>query len=443
MDKKDVLLTCVGVAIKSNNFVNNHKEKPSDFTRNRILDFPVIFMLVLKKSIKSLQLILNELFIQNHISSTVSSSAYSQARKKFRHTAFIELNESAVSIYYSDNKIKRWNGYRVLGIDGSKIILPNTEEMRHEFGEIKIRNQQNKPMAESYASALFECCYDVLNHIAIQSSLVEGAGSELALATQMLKKQIVPQGSQEKDLLIYDRAYGSYEFLANLIHYKKDFVIRCKTNSFKSATKSLFAGYGTWSKTVQLKAPTDKRKELENQGLSTEITVRFVSVVLNTGEIEVLITSLLDPSIKRAEFKALYFLRWGVEGFFSLIKGRLNLENFTGKSVESVKQDFWSTIFITNVETIFTEETEQDINKHLSEDCLPKKINKAVSFNAIKNMAFDIFFNKNNRTDTAEKLTEIFKTNMVVQRIDRTAPRDEISVRKSYNFQRRNKKYVY
>ena len=443
MDKKNVLLTLVGAAIKSNNFIDNHKDKPSDFTRNRVLDFPVILMLVLKKSIKSLQLVLNELFIQKIIGSTVSSSAYSQARKKFKHTAFIELNESAVKIYYSDNKIKRWNGYRVFGVDGSKIILPNTQEMRKEFGEIKIRNQQNKPMAESYASALFECCYDVLNHVAIKSSLVEGAGSEIALATQMLKDQIAPQGNQEKDLLIYDRAYGSYEFLANLIHHKKDFVIRCKTNSFTLVTKSLFAGYGSWSKIVKLKAPANKKIELENRGLLTEITVRFVSVVLNTGEIEVLITSLMEPSIKRAEFKALYFLRWGVEGFFNLIKGRLNLENFTGKSVESVKQDFWSTIFITNVETIFTEATEQEVNKHLKEGVLPKKINKAVSFNAIKNMAFDVFYNQENSSDPAEKLTELFKTNMIVQRTDRTAPRDVISVRKAYNYQRRNKKHVY
>lgn len=443
MSKKDVLLTLVGVAIKSNDFVNNHKEKPNDFTRNRVLDFPMILMLILKKSIKSLQLVLNELFIQNFIDSTVSSSAYSQARKKFKHTAFIELNEGAVNIYYSDNKIKRWNGYRVLGVDGSTIILPNTKEMRNEFGEIKIRNQQNKPMAESYASALFECCYDVLNHIAIKSYLVEGVSSELVLATQMLKEQMVPQGQQENDLLIYDRAYGAYEFIANLIHHKKDFVIRCKSNSFKSATKSLFEGYGPWSKIVTLKAPSNKRKELENQGLLTEITVRFVSVVLDTGEIEVLITSLMDPSIKRAEFKKLYFLRWGVEGFFNLVKGRLNLENFTGKSVESIKQDFWSTIFITNVETIFTEEIENEVNHNLKEHCLPKKINKAVSFNAIKNMAFDIFFNNQNRADAEEKLTKLFKTNMIVQRADRTSLRDKISVRKAYNYQRRNKKHVY
>ena len=204
----------------------------------------------------------------------------------------------------------------------------------------------------------------------------------------------------------------------------------------------MFSGRGSRDKIVKLKAPTDKKKALEAQGLLSEITVRFVSVVLDTGEIEVLITSLMDPSIRRSEFKALYFLRWGVEGFFNLIKGRLNLENFTGKSVESVKQDFWSTIFITNVETILTEKTEVTVNNNLKEDLLPKKINKAVSFNAIKNMAFDLFFNEENYSVMNKKLIKLFKENMIVQR-SRTSPRDKISVRKAYNFQRRSKKHVY
>ena len=88
------------------------------------------------------------------------------------------------------------------------------------------------------------------------------------------------------------------------------------------------------------------------------------------------------------------FLRWGVEGFFNLVKGRLNLENFTGKSLESIYQDFWSTIFITNAETVFTYENRERIEWLISKRVLTTKINKAVSFNAIKNMAFELFLMK-------------------------------------------------
>ena len=185
------------------------------------------------------------------------------------------------------------------------------------------------------------------------------------------------------------------------------------------------------------------RKILEAQGVPTTIKIRFVSVVLDTGEIEVLATSLIDTPISRKEFKALYFLRWGVEGFYHLVKGRLNLENFTGKSLESVRQDFWSTIFISNIEAAFIHEVEQELNNRLDEEQLPQKINKAVSFNAIKNMAFDLFFNEKDQQKTNEQLTELFMTGTIVQRQERSPPRKKISARRSLNFQKRTKKHVF
>lgn len=439
MELNDLLINFVNKHIEKETFVNDHKSHKNDFTRNRTLTFPIMFLLLLRKSVKSLQLMLNELFICNHITQTVTNSAYNQARKKFKHTAFIELNEGTIDLFYAEAKIKRWKGYRVFGVDASKIILPKTKEIEEAYGAIKIKSQH---IESSYTCALFECRYDVLNHIAIQSRLHPGSSYEVDCAIKMLQD---PNKSTEKDLDIYDRGYASYEFLSHLVHYERDFVVRIPSNCFKKETKSLFSGIGSWSKTVLLKAPSDKRKALQEQGLPTEITLRFISVVLDTGEIEVLATSLVDRSIKRKEFKELYFLRWGVEGFYNLVKGRLNLENFTGKSLESVHQDFWSTIFITHVETIFTHKAEKELNEQLKPGQLPQKINKAVSFNAIKNMAIDIFFNKNKKDqqDIKEKLIELFMTGTIVQRKDRSPPREKISTRKSFNFQKRSRKHFF
>lgn len=325
-------------------------------------------------------------------------------------------------------------------MDASRIILPNHSEIKAEFGEISIKNQHGE--SGYYSSAMFECRYDVLNHIAYQSGLYPNDSYEVNLAIDSLKRS-VEEGSYSKDLDIYDRGYASYKMIAHLISYKRDFVIRCEANTFKEAAL-LFSGEGHWSKTVKLKAPKTKQEELQVADLPTEVEVRFVSVILDTGEMEVLITSLLDSDIERSEFKALYFLRWGVEGFYHLLKGRLNLENFTGKSIESVKQDFWSSIYISNIETIFTEDIQGEINTDLKEKQLSKKINKAVSFNAIKNLAFQIFFyEKSEAIAVEEKLTQLFKTNMLVQRAGRNAPRKKFSWPKTINFQKRNRKHVF
>ncbi len=90
-------------------------------------------VLILKKSLKSLQLILNEFSLAFDDFNTVSNSAFTQARANLRHTAFIELNKKAVvDVMYSDNNIKLYKGMRVLAIDGSKILLPDTPDIIFE-----------------------------------------------------------------------------------------------------------------------------------------------------------------------------------------------------------------------------------------------------------------------------------------------------------------------
>jgi IS4 transposase len=57
------------------------------------------------------------------------------------------------------------------------------------------------------------------------------------------------------------------------------------------------------------------------------------------------VTRLIDETeFPTEDFGEIYHLRWGVEGFYAILKTRLNLENFSGKTAESVYQDFYSTI---------------------------------------------------------------------------------------------------
>ena len=150
-----------------------------------------------------------------------------------------------------------------------------------------------------------------------------------------------------------------------------------------------------------------------------------------------------NENITRDDFKKLYWLRWGVETFFGKIKGRLALENFTGKTIESIKQDFWSTILISNIETIMTEDLENTINIQDQETKHKKQINKAVSFNVIKSMAFDIFVEENDTDIIINKLEKLFITNPILERPGKTIDRTVKAARKSLNYQKRLRKYVF
>ena len=341
---------------EDNEFKNRHKSKKSAFTRDRKLPFSMLLSLLLQKSVKSLQLLLNEMVLKLDMNYTVTNSAYTQARANLNYTAFIELNEKAVvEVAYEDmSTVKLYKGMRVLGIDGSKIILPNTKDIINEFGQIAYRN--NKPEVEGkHAYGVASVMYDVLNHIVIDSKLDNAKAYEVDLAVQHL------QHSSKNDLIVCDRNYPSYYFLASLIHNKQKFVIRTPASSFAQA-RELSQGTGVKSQTVVLKAPPGLLKDKNKSALSHQIKVRFVRVVLPTGENEILITNLLDEKeFPAKEFLHIYNLRWGVESFYDILKNRLSLENFTGKTALSVYQDFYAMIYLSGIETIVT----YDINKEL------------------------------------------------------------------------------
>lgn len=407
-----------------------------DFTRLRKLSFSTIFILLLKKSVKSIQLILNEYFLEQEISDTITASAFTQARHKLKHTAFIALNEGIVDSYYNDNKnIKTFFGFRCVGIDRSNIILPNIKDIRDEFGFSKIKNQANNDLG-SYNHASCVCCYDVLNNIVIKTCLEHCKNYEVDSAIKMI--DIFDQN----DLLILDRGYASYKMLATLIDKGKNYIIRLPKSSFKAIT-SMFKNLGPWNKIVTLQIPKELVSANKVLKLPETIKVRFIRVFLSTGETKILATSINNENITRDDFKKLYWLRWGVETFFGKIKGRLALENFTGKTIESIKQDFWSTILISNIETIMTEDLENTINIQNQETKHKKQINKAVSFNVIKSMAFDIFVEENDTDIIINKLEKLFITNPILERPGKTIDRTVKAARKSLNYQKRLRKYVF
>jgi hypothetical protein len=391
-------------------------------------------VLILKKSMKSLQLVLNELTTKLGLT-TVSNSTFTQARANLSHTAFIELNQkSIVDVMYSDNNIKRYKRMRVLGVDGSKVLLPDTPDVIQEFGEISYSNER-LAIKGSHAYGLASVMYDVLNRVAVDSVLSTARAYEVNLAIEHLKH------SREDDLLIYDRNYPSYFHLSTLCKLNKKFVMRCSAASFTVARKML-KGKGADSQIVTLNPRTNKLKEIQAHDLPEEITVRFVRVQLEMGENEVLVTNLLDEiEFPCEDFLHIYHLRWGTEGFYALLKTRLNLENFSGKTAESVYQDFYSTVYLSGLEAILTMDVNEQLAKKLSKN--RQQVNHAVSFNAIKNQALELLCSNKPTDEVIECLESLFLTNPVSIRNERKVPRQKPSARHLLNYAKRLRKITF
>jgi len=368
--------------------------------------------------------------------SSVSSSAYSQARQKFRHTAFIELNQkTVVDIMYGDDDYQTFWGHRLLAVDGTKIRLPNEPGIRDEFGTAKYTPKGKAELRCEYAMSQASVLYDVLNRIVLDASLGKAKAYEVDLAVDHLKQ------TRAGDLLLMDRGYPSYRMLAELVQHRCDFAIRCSSASFLEANKAL-KGEGPDSRVVTIKPPAGKALIMRKQGLPNSLRIRVVRVILNTGESEVLVTSLIDEELYPTDdFKGLYNLRWGIETFYGVIKTRLSLENFTGLSVESVKQDFYSTMYLAGLESVLTADAQAELGQRETQH--PQKVNRMVSFNAVKNHAFYLLLGDESNKVVSEKLTQLFLQNPCSERNQRSPPRKKRSSHHLLSFQKRQKKHCF
>lgn len=366
----------------------------------------------------------------------MTASAYCQARYKLKHTAFIELNQKAiVDTQYGDGQYLRFWGFRVLAVDGSKIVLPDSKDVREEFGTIAWSNGKDSELHGDRPYALASVLYDVLNRVVLDARLGRANAYEVDLAVTHLAH------TRAGDLLTMDRNYPSYRMLAELVQRQRDFVIRCSAASFGVARRML-KGEGADSQVVILTPCAEQMPQIRNQGLPMTLTVRFVRVLLSTGEYEVLVTSLLDECLYPTEdFLELYHLRWGIETFYGLLKTRLELENFTGTGAEAVRQDFHATVYLSGLESLLTDSAQAHLDARNTK--YPQIVNRAVSFNAIKNQALELLFSDKPTEPLLEKLTALFLTNPCLARSHRNPPRNKSSARTLLDFQKRQKKHCF
>lgn len=445
--------------LKSDIFKETYRIWKTSFTRIKKLPFDIMIWLILQKWFKSLQLRLNEFFDKMwlKLGETATNSAFSMARNKLSHKAFIHLNKEWITNMFYDKKqneawYKTWEWFRVVWVDWSKIRLPDEKEVREKYWTIKINNQHWKQWI--YTWWLFSSIYDTENNIAIDSILEKWNYSERALAIRHIMNLEEHHSIEEKDLVLFDRWYYSGFLFSFLLAYNKEFLFRITEKSCKEAMElykkdckidnkivTLNVDVEWWKNNYRNKYSIEIKKVLQKQ-----VKVRFIRVVLDNWEIEVLVTSLLDDNKYSSElFKDLYFKRWRIEVFYWILKDNLSLENFSWKSVESVEQDIFSSVYMANFETLATNSTNAELDIKSEEKKLKNKqqVNKQVSHNAIKNNIFDLLLSDKPTKEVSDWIQEVFKTNPVQNRPWRSFSRKKNNPRQLVNYHKRKKKHCF
>ena len=321
----------------------------------------------------------------------VTKGALSQSRSKLKPEAFKEINDVACSSFYSDAPYRKWNDHRLLSVDGSRLHLPNHESVKKEFGEYLVGRNGDTPIS----MALISLLYDPLNLLTVDSQIGGWNESEQNLLLQHVDKL------QVGDLLLADRGYPSIYLFYLLVSRGVDFCFRMKEDWWLPVRS--FVESGQKEMIIELSLPSRDVKKPHGVDFKSAppIGCRLVLIELENGEKEVLCTSLTDTECYPYDsFEELYHLRWGIEEGYKLLKERLDLEDFSGKTAKAVKQDFYAKILMMTLCAALSFPIEEKVRREsLAEknnnQCKhEKKLNHTSALGMFHDIAIGIFIKK-------------------------------------------------
>jgi hypothetical protein len=266
----------------------------------------------------------------------MSQQAFSKARSHFDHSPFEYFFRDQVRRRFSEgHEIQLLHGFQVLAIDGSDIALPDMPKLLEAFGGVG-RNA-------SSPTAKISLLYDVLNDFIVDAAIGKAGSSERDFALGHMKKLLAIK-TTEKKLLIFDRGYPSADLIRELEEEGLYYLMRVRRK---------------WNLEVDEVSSHDSVIEIKLNETTTKL--RVVKFQLPSGETETLISNIFE--LEFSEFPKLYFMRWPVETKYDALKNKLELENFTGYTENVILQDFWATMYLSNMTAIAREEANAEIRK--------------------------------------------------------------------------------
>ena len=264
-----------------------------------------------------------------------STGAYCQARSSLPEV-FLESIAAKSAEHLSQRITSRdqWRGLNLKAIDGSSVQLSDTPE-----------NQEAYPQPSGQKQG---CGFPTMGIVGV-TNLSHGGWEgfetcgwqkhDACMAPKLLKH------IEQRDLLLADRAFCSYEFIARVTTEQKGQVLmrlhqaRFKKLDWRKGKKvSSFERLVVWQKPACQPASSEFSKE-QWQALPATMTLRYIKMGYENRSGEkrmlVVVTDLLDPlAYPGEELIDLYAERWEIEVKLRDVKTTLGLEFFRVQSPE-------------------------------------------------------------------------------------------------------------
>jgi hypothetical protein len=457
MKKSVRIFEVLKAKIHDKEFIKENKLTSKAFLRCRLLPFSIVFLLILNLLRRSIPKELN-IFCKYFNTSRSTRSAFTQARAKISSKAYVKLNNILVEEFYKDSTVNHFKDFILLAIDGSVMQLPDVNIIIDKFGYVSNNTSQIMPSAR--ASIL----YDVLNKIILNASINPYKTGEREMAIEHFEALKSLDIDLTKFLVIFDRGYPSIALMYYLTRNGINYLIRCSTGFIREVTDI----YKSNERDVIIKISPKRLKQLKKTKvemarlfpgleLKEDVVFRVLIVELNNGEKEILLTSLLcKEKYPYNMFKGLYSNRWGVEEEYKIIKA-IEIENFSGKTVLAIEQDFHATILALNSHALLVLEAKEEMNESQyihREYCSTEmtfvkeslqierkyeyEINKNVSFNSLKNAYVKMLFDPESNVERfCKEIKQTMRHDLIPKRPGRSWKRICKNTRRKYHINQR------
>lgn len=416
MDIQQKAIKSVVWLINDKTFQYRYKKNPKDFSRERKLSFATIASMLLRMVKKSIQI---ECIFTGDLMGmeAASKQAFSQARNKILPEAFEAILEDGIRVYYSEApKRGLWKDHRIIACDGSTLRLHSSEDLEAEFGRYVGKGEcENYPVMARISEFT-----DMATKLVLSGRIEAYNVSEDKLAEEQLE-ELVPRMrglKQSKLLFVYDRGYPSERFIDQHVRLEVDFLFRLPKD-FNKATSEICK----WE---------DSEGYIVREGWPL---LRLVKVPLSSGETELLLTSLRGEEYTHQDMSEVYQGRWtSMEEGYKKQKIMMQLENFSGRTVTAIRQEYLATLVVANILEMGCTEIE---------GCwvpgnLPKKhINRSVLFGSMRDATMEVILGMMPIEDYQRRANEISRRFMIKLRPGRSYSRAGVGKPKRHHIFRR------
>ena len=321
-----------------------------------------------------------------------------------------------VSDFSRDRPLPLWKGYRLYAGDGSTVGLPPSASVKKYFG---VESITDKGVKRSLARIFM--VYSVMDKFVHDAEIGLMEKGEKTMLTDSLER--TPLG--ENAVLLLDRGFGNICVAKELQNRGIDFCIRISStmsNFAKMAMKNPGNDFVTEWK------PSEKSREnlLKNGQDCNPITVRVTKVTLESGETELLISSLYDRErVSVKDLAELYHLRWGVEEGFKNLKPKMKLGYFGCGKPSGIFQEFYAHIFCMNIVALAGGTAQVAISKKTSGRKLGYTYNWKNAYRIIRErMAGILFLSSVKAAKLLDEIYALIASSLVAVKPGRKHPRD-------------------